>query len=175
MSGRRSVTFLILFVLFAFASSLLSCECEGKKERVSQPKTPRIFLVLDKTELGVGETLGVSVKVENVENVYGVAFDLLFDSEAFELASSRAGEFLKLAHQRFLANFQSDDSNRLVVGVSRVGDADGTSGEGVVASFELKAKSAGSYSVALDRVVIKDPELNSISVEVGKPQSVQVK
>lgn len=166
-----------LFITFIFVCDLFvtSCSCEKERDRESHSKTPKIFLVSDKTDISVNETLEVRVEVENVENVYGVAFDLLFDSEALELTSSRAGEFLKPAQQRFLANFQSDDANRLVVGASRVGDVNGASGKGVVAYFELKAKRAGSYQIALDKVAIKDPKLSSIKVEVGNPLWVQVK
>jgi len=173
---RGRVRALLIFIaIFAVAPHLLSCDCEKKEESQTQPKTPRIFLVLDRTELSIGEILGVSVKVENVEDVFGVAFDLMFSHDAFELAGSRAGEFLNRGQHKFLSEFQNDDPDRLVVGISEVGSASGVSGDGVVASFELKAKRAGGYSIALDRAAIKNPELNSIDMKVGKPQDVQVK
>ena len=172
----QAIALAALTVLLAVSfTSCTSCERGGGKSDSAPTDTPRIYIELDKSEASVGETFVASVMVEDVENIYGAAFDLVFDSDAIELTGKRKGDFLGGERVELIAEFQSDDPDRLVVGISRTGDAEGRDGSGTLASFTLKALSKGNYVLALQNCALMTPELSYADVEVDKPTKVTIK
>ncbi len=164
-----------LAVIAIALGSCSSCEGGGNGDGSAPSRVPKIYIELDKSEVRIGEPVVASVRVENIENLYGAAFDIVFSSDAIELVGRRRGDFWGEGRVELMAEFQSDEPKRLVVGASLVGDAEGRSGSGTLALFELKPSSRGTYSIALQSCTLKNPELETLDVEVGKPTELVVK
>jgi len=83
-------------------------------------------------------------------NLYGVAFDLLFPTEILNFTVATEGAFLGGTSTSL--QFEQTSPGRLVVGMSRLGNAPGASGSGVVLSLEFASKGvAGSGTFRYER------------------------
>lgn len=98
--------------------------------------------------LSSGDVLAIDVKANNISgNVYGVAFDVLFDSSKTTYNGYTLGSFLESGG--YSAVYQpSESSGRLVMGISRQGLVNGTSGSGTIVTLKLRV--TGSSAVAFD-------------------------
>lgn len=111
------------------------------------------------SSLSSGNTLAIDVKVNNLSNVYGAAFDMDFDSSKMTYSSYVKGDFLGTVEPNVV--LQSGGSNKLVVGVSKQGTATGATGSGTLVTLKFNVTSGGS--LAFSNSAIMDPSNQVIS------------
>jgi hypothetical protein len=84
-------------------------------------------------------SLFLEVRVTGVQDLYGVAFDLSFPDAQLQFAGVTAGAALAQG----AAQASVSAPGNLVVGLSRLGQVGGFSGNGVLAILRFDAKAAG--------------------------------
>lgn len=111
------------------------------------------------TSQSSGSVIAIDVKVDNVSDIYGAAFDVDFDSSKMTYSSYSAGSFLESGGNSvtYQAALQSDTSGKLIVVASRQGAISGNSGSGT----EFDVTSGGSISFSNSSLV--DSSGNTIS------------
>lgn len=84
-------------------------------------------------------------------DLYGVSFDLAFPAQTVRFDSATEGVFLSAAGA-VPTSFQVfvSEPGRLVVGLSRLGDAAGVSGTGTLLTLQFGAVAAGSGTLAFE-------------------------
>ncbi|NCO53174.1 MAG: hypothetical protein GW875_13900 [Deltaproteobacteria bacterium] len=118
---------------------------------------PRIFIEGDKRVL-VGKTLRVSLKVQDVENLFSAPLYVRFDPQRLEFVTASEGSFLKQDGQATIfTSTLMGDSGRLILGLKQGADGRGASGDGVLAELEFKALEAGKLSIAPERINFRTP------------------
>ena len=102
-----------------------------------------LALVADFTDVSVGDTVEVKVQVDDVEDLYGIALDVVYPSDVVRFVSCEGGAFLGQDGLETNEAFalENGEEGRLVVGLSRIGATEGVNGGGVVALcwFEVYA------------------------------------
>ena len=142
---RNSVGLLLLFGFLA----LPGCST-GDLEPTTE--SPTLALVADLNDVAVGDTVDVEIRVTDVEDLYGVALDVVYPAEVFRFLSCEEGGFLGQDGSETNDAFalESGEEGRLVIGLARVGEVEGVSGEGLVAACRFELVSA--YNTAPLRV-----------------------
>ena len=133
------VTLLGIALLFGL-SALSACDVG---DVASPTNSPILALVADMNDVVVGDTVEVEIHVADVEDLYGVALDVVYPSEVVRFVSCEGGAFLGQDGLETNEAFalESGEEGRLVVGLSRIGATEGVNGGGVVALcwFEVYA------------------------------------
>ena len=139
------------------------------------------------TTVVVGLQVTVSIDIDNVEDLFAVAFDLVFDSDILSFVSAQKGTFLEQdgfatdLSASFLRDPQENiiDPGRLIVGYSRLagqGGSIGASGSGNLMTLTFEAVATGTSSLAFQKTHFFNSSLDEILtnwnnglVEAGTP------
>lgn len=94
-------------------------------------------------------TLRLDLRALEVEDLYGVALDVVFPTSVFEFALVIEGAHL--AGTTTSLQFEEVSPGRVVIGLSRLGPSGGVSGTGTLATLELAARGVGGTgSIAIE-------------------------
>jgi general secretion pathway protein D len=93
-------------------------------------------------------TLILEIRANSVTDLYGVAFDLRYPSTILQLVQASSGPFLGNAT---LQSVPGSGTGVLIVGLSKLGAAAGTSGSGVLMTLEFRAIAAGQGSFTFEQ------------------------
>jgi hypothetical protein len=103
-------------------------------------------------------TLILEVRATSVSDLYGVAFDLTYPANLLQHVRSTQGPMLAGG------TFQGSVSNgRLVVGLSNLGPVPGSSGSGVLLTFEFRAIGAGEGTFTFSKNQAVDSQGQAIA------------
>ena len=112
-----------------------------------------------------GDSFTIDVVITDVNNVYSASFDLVYDGALLDYLNYTEGNFLNDgATTSFLV---SEQSGRLVVGATRLGQVPGVNAVGnkILMSIAFKVKKTGSTSVAFEN--------NNLLNSTGAPIQVE--
>lgn len=153
-------TFVSLTALLLIATIFISA-CRWGGNGITDPSVgDNTVYMARNSSLSSGDTVAVDVKVEGVNNVYGAAFDVDFDSTKMTYTGCTQGSFLEQSGG-CMANPQPGTSGKLVVGISRQGTANGVSGSGTLVT--LMFRPTESSSVTFSNASLKDSSNQPIS------------
>jgi general secretion pathway protein D len=129
------------------------------------PAGPAVVrLAPSKATYAVGETVVVQVVIDNANNVGSTPFHLRYNSEALQfLPPGAEGPFME--SDGIDAVFLSSDTGgggEIVVGLSRMGAAEGISGAGTLAVFQFQAIAPGDCGFAFTGASVKDPQARNL-------------
>jgi hypothetical protein len=115
-----------------------------------------------------GKQFTVDIMAENVCNVYGFQFELVFDADVLDVMNVTEGQFLSIDGASTYWIYQikpMDDKGAMgkIVGVcTRIGRDKGVSGSGVLASVVFRAKGYGMSKLELKKVLFASSEAKII-------------
>ena len=93
-------------------------------------------------------TLILEIRANSVNNLYGVAFDLRYPSNLLQLVQASSGPFLGSPN---LQSSPGPTPGTVLVGLSKLGTAAGSSGSGVLMTLEFRAIAAGEGTFAFEQ------------------------
>ncbi len=106
--------------------------------------------------------LRLDLRAQEVVSLYGVAFDLVYPNQILSFNVVSEGAFL--AGTSTSLQVEESSPGRLVIGLSRLGDAPGASGTGVVLTLEFASRAtAGTGSLTFERNAAFGPTGAAIS------------
>lgn len=89
--------------------------------------------------------------------IHSVVFDLTFDPSIFQYKSYEIGEFLEDGGAvSYMVSTESQDSGRLIIGISLLGAAHSVSGSGTFIYLQFEPLTFGSSSLSFDNATILD-------------------
>ncbi len=98
---------------------------------------------------GSTTSLVLEVAANQVENLYGVAFDLTFPSALLDFESVAEGSFLGApGGGQTSLQLAEVSAGRLVIGLTQLGEAAGASGSGTLLTLRFSSLAAGSQALA---------------------------
>lgn len=103
-----------------------------------------------KMENPVEDMFFINVYVKDITNLYGTAFTLVFDPSLMLLIDANQGPFLSNGNTSFMANLEENHPGRLIIGYTRLGDAPGANGSGLICSIMFKALREGEGNISFD-------------------------
>jgi len=124
---------------------------------------PVVKIVPATSTIQVGETVVVSVTVENVSNLFGAEFHLSFDTSILEVVDADAGTGgVQISMGDFLApdfvaqNLADNATGTVDFAISQMAPHAAVSGSGTLATITFKGKAAGTASVSFTSVLLAD-------------------
>ncbi|MFC1858850.1 cohesin domain-containing protein, partial [Thermodesulfobacteriota bacterium] len=131
-------------------------------------------------EHSLGVAFGIDVRVDSASDMYGSAFDLIYDPEFLEVVDSNTevggvqpkvseGDLLNDAGidaTILLSALEDETPGNLVVGISRIGDVAGVDAlaDTVVLTVNFRSKKIGTTSIVFGNPGVKEPDNNDITV-----------
>lgn len=105
----------------------------------------------------------VELHIEDVEKLWAMGLDLMYDIEKIAFVKAEQGTFLSSDQTTVLMPIKNrEDEGRIVFGISRTKDSPGIDGSGIIATFYFKALVTGDTVLGIDNLVLKDPALMDI-------------
>jgi hypothetical protein len=120
-------------------------------------------MLLRRTGTG-NQVLELEVAVQNASGLYGLFFDLTYPSSVLSFEGASEGGFLSSGGNP--TAFQvSESQGRLVVGLTRLGQAGGRGGSGVLMTLRFRAVASGSGALAFSRNEAQQPNAELLDLE----------
>ncbi len=109
----------------------------------------------------------VSIKIEDVNNLLGVGFDLHYPTDAMKYLEIEQGPFLAEDNALVLMPYNVRENDGIIhFGISRAGDARGINGSGIIATFHFTAlKQMEEVKIDLKNLMLLDPSSIEIKVD----------
>ena len=113
---------------------------------------PRVNYVISQTPVHVSDTFTLDILTEDIFDLAGWQFDIVFDPAVLEAIGVSEGNFLKTTGgSTFLQKGHIDNKSGKITGLNAALLSDsGVSGTGTILQVTFKAKSEGETSLALD-------------------------
>jgi len=135
------------------------------EEPEEPPPGPAIVrLVPSKAVYGVGERVVVQIAIDGAHNVGSTPFHLRYNPGVLKYrAPGTEGPFLRGdgTNTVFLSS-DTGSGGEIVVGLSRMGPAEGSSGAGTLAVFEFDAVAPGDCGFQFTGASVKDPQARNL-------------
>ena len=114
---------------------------------------PGVGYAFSKTPIHLDDTFTLDIRAENVFDLAGWQFDIVFDSAALEAIDVSEGDFLKTdGGSTFFQSGSIDNAAGKIGGLSAARlSTQGVSGTGTLLQVRFKAKSAGETELALQK------------------------
>lgn len=130
----------------------------------------RVYLEPIALRLERDETAEIAIRVEGVTDLAGAEVHLVYDSDLLEVVDAYPGEEgVQITHAGFLpADFVAQnraDGGRIDYAVARMPPHEPVSGDGDLAIITVRAKEKGRGTVAIQSVILADPDGRPIPVE----------
>ncbi len=114
-------------------------------------------------EVKLNQECELNIVAEGVNNLFGAAFDLIFNPDILEAATVTEGNFLNQDGQ--LTHFMKKvDGSRIIIGIARLGQVYGVSGAGVLCKIIFNAKAEGRGTLSFENIALNDPVFNLLGV-----------
>lgn len=107
---------------------------------------------------GQSDTFRLEVRTRSVEDLYAVAFDLLFPGRVLEFDGAVEGPLLSTRGVPTTLQVSQTASGRMVVGLSRLGSVGGVDGSGTLLELEFRIVAGGTGELAFENRRAFDPE-----------------
>ena len=119
----------------------------------------------EKLSVQKDDTFTVNIEVNEITDLFGASFEIQYDGNILEYASSSAGDFMGSD----VVFFSIKGDNTVNIAISMKAGADPASGTGTLAEIKFKARSAGKSQVSYreDTLALNHPDGTPISVTVS--------
>ncbi len=112
-----------------------------------------------------GGSIDVTINVKYASNIYGVGMTLKYDPSFLSLDKCEAGDFLSSDGNKNLFIYKDEPKGTAKIGgPTRTGNVSGMNGQGTLIKLRLTGLKEGDAKLELSDVLVKDPDLNNISI-----------
>lgn len=112
------------------------------------------------------EEITLVLTATQVEDLYGWALDLTFDTGILTFVSFEEGDFLREENVEVSSQLVDDSDGRLIVGQTRVGNVAGVDGSGDVLELTFQAETEGSGGIRPENGAAFDSDGNDLPLEI---------
>ena len=130
---------------------------------------PIVYVDPDISRVGMGQMRSVDLRVQDVDDLFGVNIDLHYDSEVIAVESIVEGDFLNQSGTDPTSSMPYVDNHRGLanIGITRLGDIGGVSGSGILCTIQFRARTPGTTQLTIDDAkLLIYPTLNPIPSNV---------
>jgi general secretion pathway protein D len=113
----------------------------------------------------VGSTFPVNIRIDNVENIHSVPFQLYYDTKQLKVVNILNGDLLGRDGQAVAVIQRVDDQNGVAtITLTRPPDSAGVSGSGVLATVSFQALAPGQSALNILRSAARDASQQPVSL-----------
>jgi uncharacterized protein YhbP (UPF0306 family) len=123
------------------------------------------------TSVLTNQNFTIRVMIDKVVGLYGVSFDILFDSSLLKGIDIKEGNFLNQdgLQTAFLRTIDNK-TGRVIIGISRLEKVVGITGSGTLCYVTFKPMSFGTTTLRFDNLYLQDASSDKIDVELNKSE-----
>lgn len=134
--------------------TLLNPEVYEPETEAAPIQTPVPVTVIAPSTVSVGERFTVSVNIEDVIDLFGGQFDILFNADVLEVKDINEGDFLSMGGDRTYIQVDNiDNANAsgeiLAINLARLEKKEGVDGTGTLLKVVFRAKATGESLLTL--------------------------
>ncbi len=137
------------------------------------PPVPALVLTPPPGPVTVGDTFTVELRLENVEDLTSAGAGLSFDSKLLEYVEGAEAGFFSSDGAQTAFEMRRAAPSGVGVAVTRLGNATGVSGSGVVARMTFRALAPGDATISFNTVALRRTSGQPLPVDF-KPARVRV-
>lgn len=157
---KKILTFLILFSLLPLGVAWRS-------------GNPRIYIEPDSMTVVSGTPSSFEIRVSDVTDLYGVSFDISLPLNELSVKQSdikksteKEKNFLERDKRTIVVLSKvKKNENRIIVGISRIGQVEGVSGSGLLLKVNFVGGNTGVYTVKLQNITLFDSKMRQMNVD----------
>jgi hypothetical protein len=130
-------------------------------------------------DIGVGDIVTLDIMIDSSESVFGGQFDLSFDETVIDFISIEKGDFFSSDGSGSLDSndlggvLVRDGKIRSFVVMQSLGEKEGVTGDGILASVKFRGKSEGSSSLEFSEIIWSDDNAQKITSQ-GRASNGQI-
>ncbi len=109
----------------------------------------RVYVDPDKVTGSIGQDVTVNISILNIKNLYAWECKFSWNMTILELANVTEGNFLKNAGSTFFTDTLNETFGHAVIDCTLLGNVEGVSENGVLASIQFHVKNEGSCELVL--------------------------
>jgi hypothetical protein len=114
----------------------------------------------------IGNDVTVTILVNDADDLYGLAMDLVYDPAAYEYVEAAEGPFLAQGGAtNFAAALENGVPGRVIIGLSLTGDVAGVNGSGTLVEVNFSKVGDPTEGFAMENVQLLDSNLDPIGFE----------
>ncbi len=175
------IPWLCRIVLFVIPTMLFGCQNPTPPVQETPSPTPTLHiestpnagvlvdLTAPDTALGVGDTLEVTVEINQVENLMGAEVHLQFDPRYLQIEDAEPEtEGVQVMHGEFLQpgfvaiNTSDNESGKIDYAIAQMPSYNAVNGSGTLFTMRVRATALGSPNIILTSVVLADASAQQI-------------
>jgi len=134
---------------------------------------PRIYIEPDTMTVVSGTNVSFEIRVSDVTDLYGVAFDismplneLSVKQSGIEKSTDKEKNFLERDKRSIVVLSRvKKNENRIIVGISRIGQVEGVSGSGLLLKVNFVGGNTGIYDVKLQNITLFDSKMRQMNID----------
>lgn len=136
-------------------------------------QTTKIYIEPQNMTVISGEVKSFDIFVSNVTDLYGVAFNIsiplsqikVIDSYINHSKETEKNILSKDNKDIILMKSLKENENKIIIGVSRIGQVSGISGSGLILNVQFVGTNTGVYEISLKDVYLIDSKMRQIAVD----------
>jgi len=136
-------------------------------------QTTKIYIEPQNMTVISGEIKSFDIYISNVSDLYGVAFDIsiplsqikVLDSYINHSKDNEKNILTKDNKDIVLLKSIKENENKIIIGISRIGQVSGISGSGLILSVQFTGGNIGVFDISLQNIYLFDSKMKQISVD----------
>ena len=136
-------------------------------------QTTKIYIDPQNMTVVSGELKSFDIFITNVTDLYGVSFDIsiplsqikVLDSYINHSKESEKNILSKDNKDIILLKSIKENENKIVIGISRIGQVSGISGSGLILNVQFVGGNTGVYDISLQNIYLFDSKMKQIPVD----------
>ena len=136
-------------------------------------QTTKIYIEPQNMTVISGEIKSFDIFISNVSDLYGVAFDIsiplsqikVLDSYINHSKDNEKNILTKDNKDIVLLKSIKENENKIIIGISRIGQVSGISGSGLILSVQFTGGNIGVFDISLQNIYLFDSKMKQISVD----------
>lgn len=156
-------SFLSLLIIILISPFLISFKFQ----------TPKIYIEPQNMTVLSGGVGSFDIRVSDVTDLYGVSFDInmplsnltVEDSYISDSKENETNFLTKDKRNIVLLKAIKTNENKIIVGISRIGQINGITGSGLLLNVRVKGGNVGVYDVSLNNIYLFDSKMRQIQVD----------
>ncbi|MBC7194684.1 MAG: hypothetical protein H5U37_03420 [Caldisericia bacterium] len=136
-------------------------------------QSAKIYVEPNNISIQSGTIGAFNIRVSNVTDLYGVSFDInlplsnlmVEDSYISDSIENETNFLTKDKKSIIFLKAIKQNENKIVVGISRIGQINGITGSGLILNVKVKGGNVGIYDISLSNIYLFDSKMRQIDAD----------
>ncbi|MCX8095493.1 MAG: stalk domain-containing protein [Caldisericia bacterium] len=136
-------------------------------------QNPKIYIEPQNMSVISGGFGSFDIRISNITDLYGASFDIniplsnliVEDTYISDSKDNETNILVKDKRNIVLLKAVKQNENRIIIGISRIGQINGITGSGLLLNVKVKGGNVGVYDITLNNIYLFDSKMRQIQVD----------